>query len=124
MDFNANFTNNICNVWARVYLWVCVGFFFRVVAQGEVKEVSGFTFTGYGSHSDEYPVTYLTVAAAIGMTKEEVDTLIKRLDKVMEKWKSCKNSSSVSSNETASTHSRRSHDKDSEKSQKSKSAEK
>merc|ERR1712018_855271 len=60
----------------------------RVVAQGEVKEVGGYTFIGFGAHHNTYPCTYLTVAAAIGMTTEDVDSLIKRLSKVLDKWKS------------------------------------
>ena len=60
---------------------------FRVVRKGEVKEVSGHTFYGFGSHSNEYPCSYLTAAAAIGMQKEDVDLFIKRLDKVLTKLK-------------------------------------
>ena len=60
---------------------------FRVVRKGEVKEVSGHTFHGFGSHSKEYPCSYLTAAAAIGMQKEDVDLFIKRLDKVLTKLK-------------------------------------
>lgn len=59
----------------------------RVVAQGEVKEIGGHLFKGFGAHHDNYPYAYLTVAAAIGMTMEDVDLLIKRLDKVLDKWK-------------------------------------
>ena len=57
----------------------------RVVAKGDVKEVSGYTFQGFGSHSNNYPCAYLTAAAAMGMTKEDVDSFIKRLDKVLGK---------------------------------------
>ncbi|XP_074642114.1 O-phosphoseryl-tRNA(Sec) selenium transferase-like [Tubulanus polymorphus] len=60
----------------------------RVVAHGEVKEISGFKFDGFGAHSSRYPCVYLTAAAAIGMTINEVDDFIKRLDKVLSKWKS------------------------------------
>ena len=45
----------------------------------------GFTFRGFGAHSSEYPCNYLTAAAAIGMTQNDVDTFIKRLDKVLSK---------------------------------------
>ena len=55
----------------------------RVVRKGDVKEVSGFTFQGFGSHSNDYPCSYLTAAAAIGMEREDVDLFIKRLDKVL-----------------------------------------
>ena len=62
-------------------------FLYRVVPRDDVKEVSGHTFQGFGSHSNNYPTTYLTAAAAIGMTKHDVDAFIKRLDKVLAKFK-------------------------------------
>jgi O-phospho-L-seryl-tRNASec:L-selenocysteinyl-tRNA synthase len=62
-------------------------FHFRVVPQGDVKTVSGFTFTGFGSHTNHYPCAYLTAAASIGITKGDVDLFVKRLDKVLLKWK-------------------------------------
>lgn len=52
-----------------------------------MKEVSGHTFQGFGAHSNNYRCAYLTAAAAIGMTKEDVDSFIKRLDKVFIKCK-------------------------------------
>ena len=57
----------------------------RVVARGEVKEVCNYTFHGFGAHSSEYPCNYLTAAAAVGMTQNDVDMFVKRLDKVMSK---------------------------------------
>ena len=61
--------------------------YFRVVAQGDCKEINGHTFTGFGSHFDRYPYTYLTAAAAIGMTKTDVDLFVKRLNETFSKWK-------------------------------------
>lgn len=55
----------------------------RVIASGDDKEISGFKFKNFGSHSCSYPYPYLTAAAAIGMTKEDVDSFIKRLDKAL-----------------------------------------
>ena len=57
----------------------------RVVPGGDVKEVGGHTFEGFGSHCMSYPVAYLTAAAAVGMTKDDVDAFVKRLDKVFHK---------------------------------------
>ena len=57
----------------------------RVVARGEVKEVCNYTFRGFGAHSSEYPCNYLTAAAAVGMTQNDVDMFVKRLDKVLSK---------------------------------------
>ena len=59
----------------------------RVVAPGDHKEISEMKFQHFGSHSNEYPCAYLTAAAAIGVTKENVDTFIKRLGKVLESFK-------------------------------------
>ena len=58
---------------------------FRVVPRNDKKEVNGYTFQGFGSHSNSYPYTYLTAAAAVGMDQGDVDLFIKRLDKVMAK---------------------------------------
>ena len=61
--------------------------FFRVVPQNEVKEINGHIFQGFGSHHNSYPHTYLTAAAAVGITRQDIDTFVKRLDKVLAKCK-------------------------------------
>ena len=55
-------------------------------------------FLGYGSHTNQYPFAYITVAAAIGIEKTEVDMFMKRLDKTLEKFtkKRLKNTSGTS----------------------------
>lgn len=55
----------------------------RVVATDTVKEIEGYKFQAYGSHCDKYPTAYLTAAAAIGMTRQDVDLFVRRLDKVL-----------------------------------------
>ena len=63
----------------------------RVVAKtGRVTEVSGRKFLNFGAHYDNYPSHYLTAAAAIGMTKKDVDLFISRLDQVLEKVEKAK----------------------------------
>ena len=57
-----------------------------MVARGDVKEVCGHTFQGFGAHTDSYHFSYLTAAAAVGMSTHEVDIFIKRLDKVLVKY--------------------------------------
>ncbi|XP_059145302.1 O-phosphoseryl-tRNA(Sec) selenium transferase-like isoform X2 [Physella acuta] len=59
----------------------------RVVAPGQESEVCGHSFKNFGSHSNNYPCTYLTAAAAIGMTKSDVDLFIGRLDKIFTRMK-------------------------------------
>lgn len=55
----------------------------RVVPKNAQKTIEGYSFTGYGSHCDDYPYPYLTVAVAVGMDRDECDIFLKRFDKVM-----------------------------------------
>jgi len=51
----------------------------RTVPQCMTKVIGDYSFVGYGSHHNEYPHSYLTVACAIGMTKRDVDGFTERL---------------------------------------------
>lgn len=51
----------------------------RVVSLGTTSTVDGVCFLGFGSHHDAYPVSYLTVAAALGSTTHDVDQFFVRL---------------------------------------------
>ena len=63
-------------------------FYNRVVAKtGKITDVSGQKFLNFGAHCDDYPCNYLTAAAAIGMTKKDIDLFISRLDQVLKKSK-------------------------------------
>ena len=65
--------------------------FFRVVCQtGKETSVSGLQFQNFGAHFDHFPCSYLTAAAAVGMTKTDVDTFISRLEQVLKKYKKSK----------------------------------
>lgn len=56
----------------------------RVVAiDGKSKAIGGYQFRNWGSHTDKYPKSYITAAAAIGLTKEDVNAFIKKLEKVL-----------------------------------------
>ncbi|XP_021513420.1 O-phosphoseryl-tRNA(Sec) selenium transferase isoform X1 [Meriones unguiculatus] len=55
----------------------------RAVPLGSVQTVSGYTFRGFMTHTDNYPCPYLNAAAAIGMKTQDVDLFIKRLDKCL-----------------------------------------
>ena len=56
----------------------------RVVAiNGKSKSIGGFQFKNWGSHTDYYPLSYITAAAAIGVTKEDVNAFIKKLEIVL-----------------------------------------
>ncbi|XP_037729886.1 O-phosphoseryl-tRNA(Sec) selenium transferase [Drosophila subpulchrella] len=45
----------------------------RVVVPGQTKTIDGHEFVDFGSHRNELKVPYLTVAAALGITREEID---------------------------------------------------
>ena len=57
----------------------------RVVARHTSKEIEGTRFEGYGAHSNNYHEDYLTFACAVGMKREDVDILIERVQKAMDK---------------------------------------
>lgn len=48
-----------------------------------MQTVSGYTFRGFMSHTNNYPCAYLNAASAIGMQVQDVDVFIKRLDKCL-----------------------------------------
>ncbi|NP_001397643.1 O-phosphoseryl-tRNA(Sec) selenium transferase isoform 2 [Homo sapiens] len=55
----------------------------RVVPLGSMQTVSGYTFRGFMSHTNNYPCAYLNAASAIGMKMQDVDLFIKRLDRCL-----------------------------------------
>ncbi|XP_060102200.1 O-phosphoseryl-tRNA(Sec) selenium transferase [Heteronotia binoei] len=55
----------------------------RVVPLGSLQTVSGYTFKGFMSHTNSYRCAYLNAAAAVGMSKQDVDVFLKRLDKCL-----------------------------------------
>lgn len=55
----------------------------RVITGKDTKVIEGFTFKAWGSHYDNTTTPYLTAAAAIGMSAQDIHLFVKRLDKVM-----------------------------------------
>jgi len=47
---------------------MCGGVWQRVVTCVKKETVGGMNFVGYGAHMDNYSVTYLSFACAIGIT--------------------------------------------------------
>ncbi|XP_016953714.1 O-phosphoseryl-tRNA(Sec) selenium transferase isoform X1 [Drosophila biarmipes] len=45
----------------------------RVVVPWQTKTIDGHEFVGFGSHRNDLKVPYLTVASALGITREEID---------------------------------------------------
>ena len=50
------------------------------------KQTLLFIFEGWGCHTSNYTVPYITVAAAIGSTKKDVDRFIEKFQAVLEKF--------------------------------------
>lgn len=51
----------------------------RVVARGACQSVAGLELAGWGAHCADYPTDYLTVSAALGGTRGDVDEFVRRL---------------------------------------------
>lgn len=57
----------------------------RVVTCKECKHIQGIYLEGWGSHTLNYPQSYLTVAAALGMEEDEVELFLEKIQKVFSK---------------------------------------
>lgn len=56
----------------------------RIISTTDIKAIDGYKFQGWGSHiSHSNNIPYITAAAGLGMTKQEVDNFIDKLDKVL-----------------------------------------
>ena len=54
----------------------------RVVArETEAKDISGYSFVGWGASCDDYPVPYFTAACALGASQQELADFVGRLDR-------------------------------------------
>lgn len=58
----------------------------RVVTPKTTKSIGQVSFPSYGAHLTDYPCAYITVAASVGVTKEEIDTFTQRLDKTLKEF--------------------------------------
>jgi O-phospho-L-seryl-tRNASec:L-selenocysteinyl-tRNA synthase len=61
-----------------------------VLTSGKQQTVGGITFADYGCHISDYPHPYMTAAAALGTTREDVDVFVVRLlrayKELRDKW--------------------------------------
>ncbi|XP_054855321.1 O-phosphoseryl-tRNA(Sec) selenium transferase isoform X2 [Eublepharis macularius] len=55
----------------------------RVVPLSSLQTLSGYTFKGFMSHTNSYHCAYLNAASAIGMSQQDADVFLKRLDKCL-----------------------------------------
>ena len=58
-----------------------------MIAAGDSKTIGSYTFENWGSHSNNYPFSYMTAAAAVGLERSEIDVFVKRLNKIFSKFK-------------------------------------
>jgi O-phospho-L-seryl-tRNASec:L-selenocysteinyl-tRNA synthase len=59
----------------------------RVVAQSnKVTSINGYNFRNWGSHHDNYPSSYFTAASAIGITDNDVEVFINKLESCVIKF--------------------------------------
>jgi len=69
-------------------LWVRLISGCRICAPSDKpKKVAGIDFINYGSHHNAYPVPYFTVACALGITENDIQLFLSRLDKTLTEWK-------------------------------------
>jgi hypothetical protein len=58
----------------------------RAVSSSSGLLLNGHHFVGWGAHHPTYPRPYLTAGVGIGMTRDEIDVFVERLDKVFKRW--------------------------------------
>ena len=60
----------------------------RVVSvNSNLKNIANYEFKNWPSHINYYPCSYLTVAAAIGISKHEIDQFLHKLDQLFTVFK-------------------------------------
>ncbi|ALC45368.1 CG1427 [Drosophila busckii] len=52
----------------------------RVIPVGQTKSIDGYVFKDFGSHRDDLKLPYLTVAAALGVTRNDIDKFFEILE--------------------------------------------
>ena len=74
-------------IGSMLFTRLCSGVRATSVTSDKITELCGFRFCNYGSHLDNFPVSYLNAAAAIGMQEQEIDIFCKRLVKVFKEFR-------------------------------------
>lgn len=54
-----------------------------IAANSSTKNISGYKFTNWCSHCNNYGHSYLTAAAGLGVTKDDIDSFVKRLKNLL-----------------------------------------
>ena len=58
----------------------------RVVSRGQKKNINNIEFQGFGSSTEDYPDSYLTAACAIGLSEDELDAYLLRLERSLKEY--------------------------------------
>jgi O-phospho-L-seryl-tRNASec:L-selenocysteinyl-tRNA synthase len=58
-----------------------------VVPRNSTKQIGTLRFDSYGAHLNHYPHSYLTMACAVGQTKEEIDKFFVRFEKTLKEYR-------------------------------------
>lgn len=59
----------------------------RILVPGATKNIAGLVFDNFGTSHDDYPHQYMTVAAAIGTSMQEIDSFFERFRSCVAKFK-------------------------------------
>ncbi|XP_013099593.2 O-phosphoseryl-tRNA(Sec) selenium transferase [Stomoxys calcitrans] len=59
----------------------------RVVASGCTKTIDNFEFKNWGTHEDLVSLPYITVAASIGITEEDINIFLRKFSDLLKKYK-------------------------------------
>ena len=52
----------------------------------KITNISGYEFQNWGSHCNNYPYSYFTIACTIGITEKDINLFIDRLQKCLYKY--------------------------------------
>ena len=87
LDSLTNNNNSSSATFLGAMLWARGASGARVVVPGKVQTVAGIEFQSYGASYDGYPHAYLTVAAAIGSRRQDVEEFMRRLRACIEEFR-------------------------------------
>lgn len=62
----------------------------RIIVPGSSKDIAGLVFDNFGTSQNQYPHQYMTVAAALGTSIDEVDSFFERFRTCVAKFKASK----------------------------------
>ena len=76
-----NAVRDRCTKFGSMLFTRCVSGTRVVARETEAKDISGYSFVGWGASCDDYPVPYFTAACALGASEQELADFVGRLDR-------------------------------------------